>query len=468
MSTDLAQPVDWLISGATLVTMDPQRRIVEDAYLAVRDDRIAAIGKRSELDPQLAGEARHTVDGRRFVVTPGFINGHIHITGEPLTRSYVPDDLDFAESVFQWMVPLYQAHTPEDEQLSAQIAATEMLRTGTTCFLEAATILDLDAVVDGLRGAGIRGRVGRWTMDRAFDSSQNQTALIDAAIRGLEDELERHPAADGRRIAAWPSLVGHSTNTDTVWQAAKQLADRSGTGISAHMSPTTLGPDWYLEHTGRRPIEHLAHLGVLGGNLSLTHAVHLDAHEVELLAQSGTNVAHCPMAALRGGYGVAAVGRFPEMAAAGVNLTLGTDGNTGNSSDLMKAIYLVAGLFKDARRDTKQFPAHAALTMATLNGARALGLEDQIGSLEVGKKADFVLHDTARLEWQPLFNVVNQLVWSADGRSVHSVWVDGVRVVDNHRSTLLDEDELLARAKVAGTAIVKRSGLPLRQPWPVV
>jgi cytosine/adenosine deaminase-related metal-dependent hydrolase len=134
----------------------------------------------------------------------------------------------------------------------------------------------------------------------------------------------------------------------------------------------------------------------------------------------------------------------------------------------MKAIYLVAGLFKDARRDTKQFPAHAALTMATLNGARALGLEDQIGSLEVGKKADFVLHDTARLEWQPLFNVVNQLVWSADGRSVHSVWVDGVRVVHNHRSTLLDEDELLARAKVAGTAIVKRSGLPLRQPWPVV
>ena len=463
-----ATPIDWLITGTTLVTMDPQRRIVQDAFLAVRGDRIVGLGKRSELDPRLASEARQTIDGRRFVITPGFINGHIHITGEPLTRSYVPDDLDFAENVFQWQVPLYQAHMPEDERLSAQVAATEMLRTGTTCFLEAGTILDLDAVVDGLRVTGIRGRVGRWTMDRAFDASQDQTALIDAAIRGLEDELERYPAATGQRIAAWPILVGHTTNTDIVWQAAKRLADRSGTGISAHMSPATLDPDWYVAHTGRRPIEHLDHLGVLGGNLSLTHAVHLDAHEAELLARSGTNVAHCPMAALRGGYGVTAVGRFPEMASAGVNLTLGTDGNSGNSSDLMKAVYLVAGLFKDARRDPKQFPAHAALTMATLNGARALQLEHEIGSLEVGKKADFVLHDTDRPEWRPLFNVVNQLVWSVDGRSVHSVWVDGVRVVDNYRATLVDEEELLARAQVAGDAIVKRSGLPLRQPWPVV
>ena len=461
-------PLDWLVTGTTLVTMDAQRRIVRDAYLAVRGDRIVALGKCADLDPGVAAAARNKVDGRRFVVTPGFVNSHIHITGEPLTRGFVPDDIDFDDSIHNWQVPLYQAHTPDDERLSAQVAALEMMRSGTTCFLEAGTIVDLDAVVDALRETGIRGRVGRWTMDRAFDPAQDQAALIDAAIRGLQDEVARYPADRGDLIAAWPLLLGHATNTDAVWQAAKEIADRSGTGVSAHMSPVAADAAWFIEHTGRRPMEHLDHLGVLGPNLALTHAVHVDAAEVELLARSATNVTHCPTSALRGGYGVTQVGRFPEMARAGVNLALGTDGNAGNSSDLMKAMYLVAGLFKDARRDPRQFPAHAALTMATLGGARTLQLGHEIGALEPGKKADFVLHDTDRPEWRPLSNVVNLLVWQADGRSVHSVWINGVRVVDDYRATLIDEDDLLARAQVAGEAIVARSGLPLRQPWPVV
>jgi 5-methylthioadenosine/S-adenosylhomocysteine deaminase len=208
---------------------------------------------------------------------------------------------------------------------------------------------------------------------------------------------------------------------------------------------------------------------VLDKNVCLTHVVHVNEREVELLAQSGANVTHCPLSALKGAYGVTAVGRFPEMAKSGVNLMLGTDGNNnGNSTDLMRCMYLVAALFKDARRDPTIFPAHEALTMATLNGARALGLQNDIGSLEVGKKADFVLHDTNRSEWRPLHNVINQLVWSADGRGVHSVWVDGVRVIDNYRCTTIDEEKLYAEAQLAGEAIIARSGLPRIEAWPVV
>lgn len=460
--------LDWLVTGTTLVTMDATRRIVTDACLGVRGDRIVALGKQTELDPRLADGARHTVDGRRFVVTPGFVNAHIHTTCEPLVRSFVPDDLAFDDNVFGWLVPLYTAQTPEDECLAAQIAACEMLRSGTTCFLEAGTVMALDAVIDAHAQTGIRGRVGRWTMDRAFDPAQDQSALIDAAIRGLEDELERYPAHNGARLAAWPTLIGHATNTDVVWQAAKRLADASGTGLSAHMSPSPGDAAWFLEHTGRRPIAHLAELGVLGANVALTHAVHLDAGEVGLLSASGTHVVHCPTAALHGGYGAGAVGLFPEMAASGINLAIGTDGNTAGSTDMMKATAIVAGLFKDARRDTTLFPAHDALTMATLGGARALQLGNTIGALEIGRKADFVLHDASGPEWRPLFNAVNQLVWSADGRSVHSVWVDGVRVVDDHCVTLVDEAALVARVEAAGRALVGRSGLRSRQPWPVV
>ena len=235
------------------------------------------------------------------------------------------------------------------------------------------------------------------------------------------------------------------------------------------MSPVQADPDWYLARHRRRPIAYLADLGVLGSNVILTHAVHLDEREVALLADAGANIAHCATTALKGAYGVTAVGRLPEMQAQGVNITIGTDGsNNSNYHDLMRATYLIAGLFKDARRDPTLFPAEQAYSCATINGAKALQMSDQIGSLEVGKKADFVAHDTDRPEWRPLFNVANQLVWSADGRGVHSVWVDGVRVVDNYRCTTIDEDRIYAEVQTAGEAIVARSGLPIKSRWPVV
>src|SRR5262249_47734333 len=157
--------------------------------------------------------------------------------------------------------------------------------------------------------------------------------------------------------------------------------------------------------------------------------------------------------------GVSAAGRFPELRAAGVNVALGTDGDV---PDLMQKMSLAAGLFKDARQDARIFPAQEALSMAIEGGARVLQLQHEIGTLEAGRKADLVLHDTERPEWQPLLNVLHQLVWSADGRSVHSVWVDGVRVVDNYRCTLLDESELFQRVRLAAHEVLERSAVPQR------
>ena len=457
------EAADTLLSGGMLVTMDAERRIIKDGALAFSGDRLVFVGKRIEAERRIA--ARETIDATRFVVTPGFIDAHIHITGDPLTRGYVPDEIDagFAEKLDRWVIQRYLAHTAEDERLSAQLAALQMLKSGTTCFLEAGTIRHLDAVVDGLRGTGIRGRVGAWVEGHSSDPA-GRTAAVDAAIGTLEAEISRYPAASDTRIAAWPLLIGHTTNPDEVWLAAKSLADSNGLGVSAHMSPQPTDAQWFLKNTGQRPITHLAAIGALGANVSLTHAVHIDEQELQTLADTGSNVIHCPLAALRNASGITVAGRFPEMARAGVNLCLGTD---GDMSDLMHTMKTVAAVFKDARRDASIFSAGEALTMATRNAARALRLQDEIGSLEVGKKADFVLHDTDRAEWRPLLNVVNQLVTSADGRGVHSLWVDGVRLLDNHRSTTLDEEALYAQAQVAGEAIVKRSGIPLVCPWPI-
>ena len=459
--------VDLLILDTTLVTMDDDRRIIVDGALAVTGSTIVAVGKSIDLKSRYV--ARQVVDGRRFVITPGLVNTHVHVTGEPLTRGLVPDDAGFEENVYGYLVPVHQAYTEEDEHLACRLAALEMLRSGTTCFLEAGTIRFLDAVVDGLETTGIRGRVGQWAWDFDPADQSHPAAATDAAIRVLSDELARHPLQADKRIAAWPLLVGHMTCSDALWLAAKRLADEHGVGVAAHMSPVRADPDWFLQRHGRRPVEHLAAIGVLDSNVMLTHAVHVNDAEVALLAAFGANVSHCATSALKGAYGATAVGRFPEMHQQGVNLTLGTDGNNNsNYHDLMRATYLLAGLYKDARRDATLFPAELAYTCATLNGARALRMGTLIGSLEPGKKADFVAHDTHRPEWRPLFNVVNQLVWSADGRGVHSVWVDGVRVVDDYHSTRLDEEQLYADAQTAGEAIVARAGLAVRQHWPVI
>jgi len=460
-------PVDLLIVDTMLVTMDAERRIVTDGALAVTGDTIVAVGKSVDLRHDYS--ARETIDGRRFVITPGSVNTHVHVTGEPLTKGLVPDDTGFEENVFQWLVPVHMAYSEADERLAAQVAALEMLRSGTTCFLEAGTIRFLDPVVDGLTEIGIRARVGQWAWDFAPEDQTYPTAATDAAIALLADEIGRYPADNGQLIAAWPILIGHMTCSGALWQAAKQLADRHGLGVAAHMSPVQADPDWYLARHGKRPVAYLAELGAVGSNTIFTHGVHFDDAEVDLLAEAGANIAHCATSALKGAYGATAVGRFPEMQAKGINLTIGTDGNNNsNYHDLMRATYLLAGLFKDARRDPSLFPAEQALECATLNGARALGLADRIGSLEPGKKADFVAHDTWRPEWRPLFNVVNQLVWSADGRGVHSVWVDGVRLIDNYRCTTIDEERLYAEAQAAGEGIVARSGLPVKSRWPVV
>lgn len=457
--------IDLLIRGWYVVTMNESRDVIRDGAVAVRGDQIVDVGKRVDLEAKYS--AARVVGGDHFVVTPGLVNTHIHITGEPLTRGYVPDDTPFEENVFMWLCPLYSVYTAAEERLSGQLAAVEMLKSGTTTFLEAGTIRFLDEVLDGLVEVGIRGRVGRWVWDLPPEPDVYQQTT-DQAIAFLEHQLTAHKSLANDRLGASSILVGHTTCSDPLWRAARELADEHGTGMSFHMSPAKLDPEGFVAEFGQRPMIHLAELGVLGPDVAMTHCVQVDDQELAVMAEAGVSVAHCPTTALKVSYGVTQVGKMPEMVMSGINVGIGTDGNNAsNYSDLMRATYLVAGLFKDARQDPQMFPAEKAYEMATLNGARAMGMEDRIGSLEVGKRADVVVHDTDRPEWRPLLNVMNQLVWSADGRGVHTVIVDGVVVVEDGRMTTVDEEALYARAQEAGEAITARSGLPDKAKFPV-
>jgi 5-methylthioadenosine/S-adenosylhomocysteine deaminase len=464
--TSPKQSIDTLITHTLAVTMNPCREVIADGAVAIRGREIVAVGKTTDLQARFT--SREELDGSRFVTCPGMVNCHIHITGEPITRGFVPDDINFEANVFDWLCPLYSAANEREEQLSAQLAAAELLKSGTTTFLEAGTVRFVDAVVEGLAATGIRGRIGEWIWDRPAEPVVYRRTTAEA-IASLERLMATHREDADGRLMAWPMIVGHTTCTPELWKAAKRIADEHRVGLNFHMSPAAMDPAGFLKEYGLRPIEFLAKIGVLDRNVVIVHCVHLDDHEVQLLAEHGVSVAHCPTTALKVAYGVTQIGKMPEMAAAGVNLVIGTDGNNAsNYSDLMRATYLVAGLFKDARRDPTMFPAEKAYEMATLGGARALLCEDQIGSIEAGKRADLVLHDRQRPEWTPLLNVANQLVYSADGRSVHTVFVDGRKVVDNYRLTMIDEDRLYREVQQAAEAICRRTGLPDKSKWPVI
>ena len=462
----MTERIDTLVKGWQVVTMNKTRDIVREGAVAVRDGLIVEVGKASELGERY--EADQTLGGEKFVVTPGLVNSHIHITGEPLTRGYVPDDTPFEENVFQWLCPLYSVHTAEEERLSAQLAAVEMLKSGTTTFLEAGTIRFLDEVFDGLAEVGIRGRLGRWVWDLPPEPDVYKQNT-DEAIGFLQHQLETLKSVADGRLGAWAILVGHTTCSDPLWRATRDLASEHGTGMSFHMSPAKSDPEGFVAEFGRRPMIHLGELGVLDDDVVVTHCVQVDDRELAVMAEAGVHVAHCPTTALKVSYGITQVGKMPEMVMSGINVAIGTDGNNAsNYSDLMRATYLVAGLFKDARQDPQMFPAETAYEMATLGGARAMQMASEIGSLEVGKKADLVLHDTDRPEWRPLLNVMNQLVWSADGRGVHTVLVNGRTVVEGGRVTALDEEQFYARCQDAGEAVVARSGLPDKAKFPVL
>jgi cytosine/adenosine deaminase-related metal-dependent hydrolase len=463
--TEPAAPIDLLVDAWYVVTMNAEREIIHRGSVAVAGGAIVDVGKTADLERRYAPTRR--IGGERFVLTPGLVNTHIHITGEPLTRGYVPDDTPFEENVFVWLTNLYAAHEEGDERCSAQLAATEMLRTGTTTFLEAGTIRLLDEVVDGLAATGIRGRLGAWVWDLPPEPDVYRQDT-DAAIARLQDQLVRYRSAADGRLTAWSTIVGHTACSDPLWRAARELADEYGVGMSFHMSPANTDPDGFIAEFGQRPMIHLDELGVLRDDVCMTHCVHVDDSELDVMAAHRTSVAHCPTTALKVSYGVTRIGKMPEMVQRGINVAIGTDGNNAsNYSDLMRATYLVAGLFKDGRMDPQMFPAEKAFEMATIGGAQAVGLADQIGSLEVGKRADLVLHDTDRPEWRPLHNVVNQLVWSADGRGVHTVVVDGRVVVEDGHMTTIDEAALWAEAQRRGEQIVARSGLPDRAKFPI-
>ena len=379
-----------LIRG-TVVTMNATREIIDDGAVAVDGATISAVGRRSDL---IAKYPDATISGNATdLVLPGYINGHQHLTGDRLNQSSIPDNIVADEAIFTWSVPIHEQHTGDDDELSATFTLAESLSNGITTTFEAGTVAHPERIAMAARTLGARLTIGTWgwdveggpfagTVDEVLDRQRQMLTLAD-------------PADDERSlVSAWVSLVGHDLMSDELVVGASELAREKGVGMTFHLSPSAGDAVSYLERTGSRPLVHLDSLGALGPHITIAHGVHLDDAELEVALRTRVAVVSCPWAYLRLGQGITSEFRHIDLWRQGGRLALGCDAeNAGDLVDGIRTAALFAGLAKDTLVDPTVFGAHDALELLTIKGAQALGIDDVVGSLEVGKQADVVLFD---------------------------------------------------------------------------
>ena len=452
------------------LTVDAADSVIFDASLLIRDGRIADIGPVSAVRQRLSGrEPDQVLSGRGRGAIPGLIDAHVHLS-ETLSRAVFPDVLGTRAWVFHWAKPFYAHVDDEDERVSVLLGTAEMLRSGTTCFLDMGAQNDAGLTARAAASVGMRGIVGRHAADRMpseipagwSDEMLRHHFFPDhqAALEVLAAQVkEWNGYADGR-IRCWVNIEGKEPCSLELHIGARELAASLGVGTTYHLATSIEEARVSEQRYGCWPVTRIASHGGLGDNLVLAHAAALTDAEVGLLAEAGTSVAFCPSSSLKLAKGATAIGKYVELVEAGVSVGLGTDGvSAGGNLNLHRQVHLMAGLFKDSRLDPTLIGARQALRMATIEGARALGWADQIGSLEVGKQADFVLFDLNHHEWTPYANPLQALVWSASPASIASTWVAGRALFDDGRVVTLDEPSLRAEARDRAASIVRRAGL---------
>jgi 5-methylthioadenosine/S-adenosylhomocysteine deaminase len=441
------QEADLIVSGGFVVTMDGARTIIQDGSVAIKRDAIAAVGPRVEIESRYT--SAQVIDGRGRLVLPGFINGHTHV---PMTLFRgLHDDVTLQDWLYKYIFPAEAKNVNEEfVRWGTRLAAAEQIRAGVTTFAD--MYYFEDAVAEETKAAGMRGVLGETFID--FPAPDNKT---NAEMMAYTERFLKRWEGDPL-IHAAPAPHSIYTCSKKTIQDAAALAAKYHAPLLMHVAEMKKEWDDSEKANGMSPVQYLDKLGVLGPELVAAHCIFVDEADRKLLAQRGVGCVHNPSSNMMIASGVAPV---PEMRAAGVAVGLGTDGPAGsnNDLDLMEEIDLAAKLAKISKMNPLALNAKAVVEMATIDGARALHMEKEIGSLEAGKKADMVLISLDEPNAVPMYDVYAQIAYSLKGSDVETVVIGGRVVMRERKLLTINEPALLEKAREYGKSVKASLGM---------
>jgi cytosine/adenosine deaminase-related metal-dependent hydrolase len=458
---------DLLIRNGYVVSLDADRRIFPNGAVAVGRGLIVGVGTDREISGRF--RPRTVLDARGSAVHPGFVDAHVHVT-QHSTRGAFPDNLGFGNFT-PYYTYWWNTVDDEDEYAGTLLACLEMVRNGITCFMEAGGVLEPNAAAAAVEAVGVRASLGDPLL---WDVGQHAMATADHAVikrappdrqralKLLGSQLWRNRNADSL-VRGHVALFGVGSASDELERAAKACADEHHAVLSQHQSfksDDVAGDD---ARFGRHPLLHFAEAGVLGPNCAFTHMNIIRDDEVAAVTESKMSLIWCPAGSMNWGVGATSRGRMPELYQQGSNVALGSDSAKFGTTPQGVFAYLLA---RD--RGGAQLGVEDVLEMSTLGGARAMGLQEQIGSLEPGKRADIVVRSADVPEAHPRLNPVQNLILAARSKSVDTVIIDGRIVVKGGHSTLLDEEAVYQRFRESTERILQRLGIRPDSKWPVI
>ncbi|MEO8593389.1 MAG: amidohydrolase family protein [Candidatus Solibacter sp.] len=429
-----AEPADAVWSARYVITMDAQRRVIENGAVAVKGERILAVGTKAEIDARFKPKVR--LDRPDAILAPGLINTHTH-AAMSLFRG-IADDMKLQDWLEKFIFPAEAKNVSADfVRWGTRLGCLEMLLSGTTTFTDMYYFEDV--VAEAAKEAGMRGVLGETII--GFPVADNKTPVD--ALAYTERFLKRFQGDSLITAAVAPHAL--YTNSDETLKAARALANKYNAPLVIHLSETKKENDDEIAKRKTTPTKTLDDLGVWNGRSVAAHAVWVDEADLAILKARGVGLAHCPSSNMKLSSGVAPVTR---MLALDLAVGLGPDGPAGSNNDfnLFEEMDLAAKLAKVTTLNPQALPAGAALAMATIRGARALGMEKEIGSLEAGKRADMITVRIDRPHAQPLYDAVSQMVYALKGSDVRDVMVNGKAVVRDAKILTLDEKAILAKA----------------------
>lgn len=452
---------DFLVKNCFLITMDGTRACYENGAVAIVGKRIALVGDGDEVVPQV--EAAKVIDAGGGVVHPGFIDTHVHFMNT--ARGAFADTLDtgtMMNTLRRW----WDAVEEEDERAATFLNCLEMLSNGTTCFLEAGTLQFPQAAADAAETIGIRGLIGDpflWDLPASAGTHSMARAPRDLkrSLKLLGGQLRRNkPDALVRGCIV---LFGLGSASDELMRAAKDMADRNGVIFSQHQSFDLHDTEADEARLGRRPICHYADRGLIGDNCTFSHMNDLSADEARLVEQARMSAVWCPITSMNLGAVAARHARHLEMRSGGANISLASDGVSSGCRYDVGLQGLAALLGTRAKADSRlAMNALDVLELATIGGARALGMQGEIGSLEPGKYADLVIRSTNLPEAQPYSDPIQSLVYNCGSKSVAQVMINGEIVWSDRQPARVEAHEIYSLAGQSRRRMMEKLGLPSR------